>query len=123
MTFQNSRQKIDEYYAFRKYVDPEPVECLLWFLSEVGELCETFKTEHPVYSLPISRAVLTGWESEQLIARNGKSWVRNNQNQLHVDVSGEIADVYMMLDRFAKSQGLGSPEECLQKKMKEKGFE
>lgn len=119
MTFRN---KIDKYYEFRKYVDPEPVECLLWFLSEVGELAQTFKTEHPSYYMPIRRAVLTGLESEQLLARNGKAWIRNNQDQSKHDVVGEIADVYMMLDRFAKSQGLPSPEECLQQKMKAKGF-
>ena len=119
----NFRDIIDEYYNFRKYVEPEPVECLLWLLSEVGELCQTFKTNHPVYYMPIRRAVLAGLEAEQLMARDGKKWVRNNQNQSIPDMSGEIADVYMMLDRFAKAQGLVSPEECLKIKMKSKGFD
>lgn len=123
------RKFIDDYYAFRKYVDPTRLQAILWLLAETGELVRAYREtlgQHDSIT-PSERSVLqmasmAGKMAESAVD-NQAIWVRNNDRENPPDVGDEIGDVFMMLDRFAKMAGEPDPAECFIRKSVKKGYE
>lgn len=115
---------IDDYYSYRELKDPNAEEALLFFLSEVGELCENYlhmtypdkKTRRTIHSM-----VTLGKKADTVVSEKG-GWKRNNERaEGYRPINGEIGDCLMMLDRFSQALIQQSPEQCLRDKMKAKG--
>lgn len=120
------RRTLVEYYKFRKYKTPNEEQALLFFLSEVGELCDAARADHGNKFSRDTLDLLADFSSLGLLADNlvssGNAWVRNGDRHKKADIKDEVADCNMMLDRYAFSAGIPTPDECLAKKMQKKGF-
>ncbi len=127
----NSRKVIDAYFEQRELKHPEALEALLFLLSEVGELTEAYLRSVYDPDLVKGSAILelleevirNGNEADALVSGR-KDWVRNNGRAASkADLDGEIADVFMMLDRLACSLNKRSPAYLLTEKMRTHGFD
>lgn len=140
-----NRDTIDQYYQHRELVEPNSTEALLWLITEVAELAQAYSAYVMQYedaaeavddydrslgfSAPeyasIQLLIKIRQTLEGALGERRETWVRNNPTQpgSKSDLPGEIADVYMMLDRFCKELGMGEPSQLLGTKMKAKGFD
>jgi NTP pyrophosphatase (non-canonical NTP hydrolase) len=122
------KEYIDAYFTFRGYKTPGPMESLLFFLSEVGELAEAYKFEHRSHKIGVlervvlNQAVFTGRLADQIVSGR-KSWVRNYDRKKKPSMKFEIGDCQMMLERFADAELWADPVGCMLEKMRSKGYD
>ena len=87
-----------DYFAFRGYKTPNPIQAFLFLASEVGEL------------------------ADRMVQAQSSDWVRNHPENKSGDPRGEIGDVLMMLTALCNALGLDPIEQMLEK-FKAKGFD
>lgn len=134
-----TREDIEKYYAQRGLVEPNAVQSLMWLTTEVIELYDAYvrtvwkamDSDPKFASQDLTASELVQYRTlmdvrtqlEKSLAERNPNWVRNQQDQRAPDLAGEIADVYMMLDRFAKEIGTATPAELLMNKLRLKGYQ
>ena len=113
--------EIKSYYHKRGLKEPTALEALMWMISEVGELVEAYivETGDAKYRHTLKNFIAICRDIEKRVAER-PGWVRNNQPKNTYDLTGECADVLMMLSVFADKAGLPEPEVCLREKMERK---
>ncbi len=125
---QTLQETVEKYYQFRKYVQPDQIQALLFFLTEVGETCEAFLCRALSDSLTIGenekiilqQAINTGHYADQIVDIQA-GWVRNSDRLRKQCLKDEIGDTQMMLTVFALILGI-DPVGAMLDKMEKKGF-
>ena len=112
------------YAAYRKLEEPDRREALLFLISEIGELAEAelehFSDDNRGRAI-LLEAILLGRDAD-IVVSNMKSWTRNGERTKKTIIAREIADIEMMLNRYADLGGYVEPFECLLNKMSSYGF-
>jgi len=116
--------RIQEYYKLRGLQWADQKSALLFFLSEVGELSEAYLAHHAQQLEEEEIHVLKNFSSLGLLADDIVSrkpgWIRNNDRVLKENIEFEVADCNMMLSVFMYSLTGQTPDDALDKKMREK---
>lgn len=121
------RAKLDAYFSHRNYQTPDPVQSLLFLVSEVGELVGAYMgvvgvdtLDHDTYKI-FDDTVCIGNKADALVSRQ-RNWERNNGRVKPPCIEDEAADVLMMLERFLTAMALPDAETCLDDKIEAKGM-
>lgn len=112
---------IKAYYNARGLQWADHKSALLFFLSEVGELAESYAEVEGLGLTSEERALLTrfaslGLEADEIVSRK-PGWIRNNDRLRKQNIAHEAADCNMMLSVFMESYAHTSPDDALREKM------
>ena len=112
---------IKAYYNARGLQWADQKSALLFFLSEVGELAESYAEVEGLGLTSEERALLArfaslGLEADEIVSRK-PGWIRNNDRLRKQNIAHEAADCNMMLSVFMESYAHISPDDALREKM------
>ena len=118
----NETDIVNSYSQFRKLQEPDQLECLVFMLTEVGELVKAYISENPTitrYSVGLDGIILIADELDNNISK-AKKWTRNHERK-DISVEDECGDVFMMLTKFLSCRHT-TPTQAMLNKFAKKGF-
>ena len=124
--YNGERETIQKYFAYRGYQWPSAMDALLFLTTELVELWDAVldgdAVDLPDEMMPVYYSLRKNQRAIERYLRRDTGYVRNDQSPLTVDLAGEIGDVMMMLEVLARQMQQKTPRECMEDKMKRKGF-